>query len=131
MEGNSPVFTQQISAIREFNRFYTARLGLLRKHHLDGEFSLTEARILYEISAHPEITASGIREALSLDRGYISRQLASLTRRKLIRQTASASDAREKLLTLTAAGERSVVILNESSDRHISGILNAVEPDTR
>jgi DNA-binding MarR family transcriptional regulator/GNAT superfamily N-acetyltransferase len=131
MEGNSPVFTQQISAIREFNRFYTARLGLLRKHHLDGEFSLTEARILYEIGAHPEITASGIRETLSLDRGYISRQLASLTRRKLIRQTASASDAREKLLTLTAAGERSVVILNESSDRHISGILNAVEPDTR
>ena len=25
----------QISAVREFNRFYTARLGLLRKRHLD------------------------------------------------------------------------------------------------
>jgi hypothetical protein len=37
---------QQVAAVREFNRFYTARLGLLRKRHLDGEFSLTEARIL-------------------------------------------------------------------------------------
>jgi hypothetical protein len=40
---------KQISAVREFNRFYTARLGLLRKCHLAGKFSLTEARILYEI----------------------------------------------------------------------------------
>jgi hypothetical protein len=34
---------EQISAVREFNRFYTARLELLRKCHLDGKFSLTEA----------------------------------------------------------------------------------------
>ena len=40
-----PPLAQHIWAIREFNRFYTARLGLLRKRHLDGEFSLTEARI--------------------------------------------------------------------------------------
>src|ERR1700755_3096244 len=96
---------EQVAAIREFNRFYTARLGLLRKRHLDGEFSLTEARILYEIGAHPAITASALRETLALDRGYISRLLASLTRRKLIRQTTSTADAREKLLALTPAGE--------------------------
>ena len=45
---------EEISAVREFNRFYTARLGLLRKRHLNGDFSLTEARILYEIGACPE-----------------------------------------------------------------------------
>ena len=28
----------QISAVRQFNRFYTARLGLLRRRHLDGDF---------------------------------------------------------------------------------------------
>ena len=121
----------QISALREFNRFYTARLGLLRKHHLDGEFSLTEARILYEISSHPGITAAELREILALDRGYISRLLAALTRRKLIRQAASTSDAREKLLTLTPAGQRSAAHLNEASNRHISAILNAIEPNLR
>lgn len=121
----------QISAIREFNRFYTARLGLLRKNHLDGEFSLTEARILYEIGAHPGTTASALRQILALDRGYISRLLASLTRRKFIRHTASEADAREKLLALTSAGQRSVAHLNESSDRHVAGILSAIEPGRR
>jgi DNA-binding MarR family transcriptional regulator/GNAT superfamily N-acetyltransferase len=125
--------SQHISAIREFNRFYTARLGLLRKRHLDGdgEFSLAEARILYEIGSHPRITASALRETLTLDRGYISRILASFTRRKLVRQSASTADGREKLLTLTLAGERSVTHLNESSDRHISKILASIEPQDR
>jgi DNA-binding MarR family transcriptional regulator len=122
---------RQISALREFNRFYTARLGLPRKRHLDGEFSLTEARILYEIGSHSRITASALRKTLALDRGYISRLLASLTRRKLIRQAASIADGREKLLSLTPAGERSVTHLNESSDRHFSGILAAIEPQRR
>lgn len=123
--------TDQISAIRDFNRFYTARLGLLRKRHLDGDFSLTEARILYEIGSRTGITATHLRETLSLDRGYISRLLASLTRRKLIRQAASSADAREKHLTLTPSGERSVAQLNESSDRHISAILSTIAPNLR
>ena len=121
----------QVAALREFNRFYTARLGLLRERHLEGDFSLTEARILYEIGSHPRITASELRKNLALDRGYISRLLASLTRRKLIRQTISTTDAREKLLVLAPAGERSVYQLNESSDLHISGILDAIEPARR
>jgi DNA-binding MarR family transcriptional regulator/GNAT superfamily N-acetyltransferase len=124
----APIQASQISALREFNRFYTARMGFLRKHHLDGEFSLTEARILYEIGAHPGLTAAELRETLALDRGYISRLLAELSRRKLIRQAASTVDAREKNLALTAAGQRSVAHLNEASDRHISAILGAIEP---
>ena len=115
---------QRVSAIREFNRFYTARLGLLRKWHLDGEFSLTEARLLYEIGAHPQITASALCTTLGLDPGYISRLLAILTRRKLIRQIASEADGREKLLTLTAAGEESVARLNAQSDIQIQRILD-------
>lgn len=126
-----PPLPDHVSAMRDFNRFYTAKIGILRKHHLDGNFSLTEARILYEIGAHPRITATELRQTLSLDRGYISRLLASLTRRKLIRQTASPSDAREKRLALTAAGQRSAAQLNESSDRHISAILDSIEPRLR
>jgi hypothetical protein len=77
-----PQIAEQISAVREFNRFYTARLGLLRRRHLDSEFSLTEARILYEIGANPLTTASTLRGTLELDAGYISRLLAALARKK-------------------------------------------------
>jgi DNA-binding MarR family transcriptional regulator/GNAT superfamily N-acetyltransferase len=113
----------QVSAVREFNRFYTARLGLLRKRHLDGEFSLTEARILYEIGANPRQTASSLRNTLGLDAGYISRTLALLTRRRLVRQVSSKQDGRERLLTLSPSGDRAVAKLNEQSELQIQQLL--------
>ena len=122
---------QQIAAVREFNRFYTARLGLLRKRHLDGDLSLTEARILYEIGARPRLTASYLRETLGLNAGYISRSLALLTKRKLVRQTASRQDGREKLLTLSPAGESTVAWLNEQSALQIQGLLANVSSTDR
>jgi DNA-binding MarR family transcriptional regulator/GNAT superfamily N-acetyltransferase len=121
-----------IAAMREFNRFYTVRLGLLNRRHLDGEFSLTEARILYEIGAHPRITATTLRTTLRLDAGYISRLLASLTRRKLVRQAVSARDGRERMLTLSPMGERKIALLNEQSAEHIEAIfrgINAVDSE--
>ncbi|WP_333677535.1 helix-turn-helix domain-containing GNAT family N-acetyltransferase [Dyella sp.] len=118
-----PQLARQIAAIREFNRFYTARLGLLRRRHLDGEFALTEARILYEVSAQPKLTASALQETLELDAGYMSRLLAGLIRRKLIRRVTSDTDAREKPLVLTATGQKAVARLNQQSMRHIRDML--------
>jgi DNA-binding MarR family transcriptional regulator/N-acetylglutamate synthase-like GNAT family acetyltransferase len=112
-------FGEQVSAVRQFNRFYTARLGLLGRRHLDGEFALTEARILYEIGANPGMTASALRQILELDAGYISRLLSALTRRKLMRQAVSEDDGREKLLTLTATGTKAVARLNQQSSMQI------------
>ena len=125
------LIAEQLSAMREFNRFYTARLGLLRRRHLDSEFSLTEARILYEVGAGPLMTASTLRRTLGLDAGYISRLLASLTRRKLIRQAHSKIDGREKQLTLTALGERAVAQLNEQSTTHLQKMLENVNATDR
>jgi DNA-binding MarR family transcriptional regulator/GNAT superfamily N-acetyltransferase len=122
---------EQISVVREFNRFYTARLGLLRKHHLDGEFSLTEARILYEIGAAPGLTASSLRNTLALNAGYLSRTLAVLTRRKLVRQMPSTQDGREKFLTLTPAGENKVSWLNHQSARQIEDLLGNTNTTSR
>jgi DNA-binding MarR family transcriptional regulator/GNAT superfamily N-acetyltransferase len=130
---NSTNQADQVSAMREFNRFYTARLGLLRRRHLDGEFSLTEARILYEIGANPRLTASSLRNTLGLDAGYISRLLTLLTRRKLVRQTVSKEDGREKLLTLSPTGEKKLARVNEQSALQIQGLLeplSAADRDT-
>lgn len=38
--------SQQIGAVREFNRFYTRQLGLLNKAFLGSEWTLTEVRVL-------------------------------------------------------------------------------------
>lgn len=118
-----PELADQISAVRQFNRFYTTKLGLLRRRHLDGDFSLTEARILYEIGVSPRMTASALRAILELDAGYISRLLSALTKRRLVRQATSEADGREKLLTLTATGAKAVARLNEQSTMQIQGLL--------
>jgi len=123
---------KQIFAVRDFNRFYTTRLGLLRKRHLNSEFSLTEARILYEIGASPRLTASSLRNTLDLNAGYLSRCLALLARRMLVRQTPSKLDGREKLLTLSPAGANAVALLNEQSAQQIRGLLaNAKSADRK
>ncbi len=122
-DSREPQFAQQVSAVRQFNRFYTARLGLLRRRHLDGDFALTEARILYEIGASPRMTASALRQILELDAGYISRLLSALTRRNLVRQVTSETDAREKLLTLTARGVKAVAKLDQQSNAQIEKML--------
>jgi DNA-binding MarR family transcriptional regulator/GNAT superfamily N-acetyltransferase len=93
---------------------------------LDGEFSLTEARILYEIGANPQITATTLRAALRLDAGYISRLLSSLAKRKLVRQAVSAQDGRERMLTLSPLGEKKVALLNEQSAVQIDAILDGM-----
>ena len=122
---------EQIAVVREFNRFYTTRLGLLRRRHLNGEFSLTEARLLYEIGSHPDRTASSLRSLLELDAGYVSRLLTLLSKRRLIRQTVSASDGREKLLCLTAAGRRTFAQLNAGSAHQIHELLAPLNTEER
>jgi DNA-binding MarR family transcriptional regulator/GNAT superfamily N-acetyltransferase len=126
-----PQFAEQVSAVRQFNRFYTARLGLLRRRHLDGDFALTEARILYEIGASPKMTARALCGILELDAGYISRLLSALTRRKLVRQAPSESDARERHLTLTATGTKVVARLNRQSAMQIETMLAGLTPADR
>jgi DNA-binding MarR family transcriptional regulator/GNAT superfamily N-acetyltransferase len=128
---NSKAIVDEVFAIREFNRFYTARLGLLRRRYLDGEFSLTEARTLYEIDANPNLTAAGLREKLRLDKGYLSRLLALLTKRKLISQKASLPDGRKRLLTLSALGRAKLAGLNEQSAQQIEHLLQPLNPGER
>lgn len=121
----------QVAAVRAFNRFYTARLGLLRRRHLDGEFSLTEARVLYEIGTRPGVTATQLRETLGLDAGYISRVLAGLARRRLLRTAASKADGREKLLTPTPRGAQAVALLDAQSSAQIEEMLSLVSATER
>lgn len=122
---------QQIKVWREFNRFYTARLGLLRARYLGSEFSLTESRILYELLREPGRTAASLRKTLSLDAGYISRILMSLSKQGLIEQSSFSSDAREKLLKLSTKGTRVAQKLDQEAEEDIGRMLDTLPPGRR
>src|SRR5580692_1354662 len=95
----------RIAAVRRFNRFYTRQIGVLRKTYLDSPYSLGEARVLYEIARQNSPTASDIGRALDVDAGYLSRVLRRFEKSGLISRTASAQDARQSYLALTARGK--------------------------
>ncbi|WP_294962342.1 bifunctional helix-turn-helix transcriptional regulator/GNAT family N-acetyltransferase [uncultured Flavobacterium sp.] len=109
------------SKIRSFNRFYTAHLDILSQHYLDSEFSLTEIRILYEISESKTITAQKITEILNLDKGYLSRILKRFLKENLILKIASAEDKRAFDIKLTDSGNQLLSILNAKSENKIEG----------
>jgi len=125
------VLHRQTQTLRRFNRYYTMRLGLLRGHYLQSEFSLTEARVLYELAQGSETTAASLRRSLSLDAGYMSRLLASLETRGLVRRKPSQQDGRARLLTLTAAGKRTAARLDQQSSQEMALLLQTLSPSDR
>ncbi len=105
----------EIAALRRFNRFYTVEAGLLADGLLKSEFSLTEARVLYELAHREDATASDLKRDLNLDAGYLSRILKRFSARGLVERAADKDDARRALLTLTAAGREAYAGLDRAS----------------
>ena len=114
---------QRAEAIREFNRFYTRRIGALGEGHLESKFSLTEVRVLFELANREHQTASKIAETLGLDRGYLSRTLRSFQKRGLITTKTGPDDRRRALLRLTPAGRRAFSPLNARAREDIVAML--------
>ena len=117
-----------VSAVRRFNRFYTQRIGVLRDGWLDSSFSLSEARVLYEIKQRDPATATDIGRDLGLDAGYLSRILRGFHKRGLIRKQVSPGDARQTLLSMTAAGAKAFAPLEARTRQQVTAMLR---PDRR
>ncbi|HSK99748.1 MAG TPA: helix-turn-helix domain-containing GNAT family N-acetyltransferase [Rubrobacteraceae bacterium] len=113
----------RIEAVRRFNRFFTRRIGVLREGLLHTPYTLTEARILFEIAHRDELTASELSRELGLDAGYLSRMLAGLERRGLVERVRSESDARRRLLSLTPEGRDAFSVLDARSREEVAETL--------
>ncbi|AKG36453.1 MarR family winged helix-turn-helix transcriptional regulator [Paenibacillus durus] len=112
-----------VADIRQFNRFYTNILGLLDKHVLNTGYSFTEARVILEIGFLEQCIANHLVEKLDIDRSYMSRILAKLSKDGLIIKENSALDSRTSLIRLTAEGTALFNQLNEKSDEQIVRLL--------
>lgn len=118
----------RVEAVRRFNRFYTKQIGVLHEGLLNSPFSLTEARVVYELAHHEQTTATHLARELELDAGYLSRILRRLQQRGLIRRRRSDADGRQMLLTLTERGQAAFSEINAASRNEIEAMLRELSP---
>lgn len=117
-----------VAAIRRFNRFYTRKIGVLEQNLLHSPYSLTEARVLFELAQQDGMTAKEIGAKLGLDAGYLSRIVHAFTEKNLITRKASPTDKRQYSLALTAKGRLAFGQLNRTSHNDVAGMLAALPP---
>ena len=122
---------QDVAALRAFNRVYTSRLGLLDAHLDQSPFTLSEARILYELANRTDPTGAEIARALRLDPAQISRTLRRFADRGLVATRDNPSHGRHQLLSLTDQGRATFVALEGNTRRAVGALLDGLPPFRR
>ena len=120
-----------IASFRRFNRMYTRFIGTLQEGLLNTEYSLVEARVLYEVANRPAPKAKEIAESLGMDPGYLSRVLGKFERAGLLKRKASKQDSRYSELTLTARGKSAFQKLNALSEGQARTVLEPLPHSDR
>lgn len=119
-----------VKAIRQFNRFYTARIGALDPY-LGSPMSLTDVRVLYELAHRAQPVASEIGKALGLDAGYLSRILRRFEDAGWLARGPHPDDARQSLLALTEAGHAAFAPLQQKSRDEAAALVQPLGPGER
>jgi DNA-binding MarR family transcriptional regulator/GNAT superfamily N-acetyltransferase len=120
-----------VAAFRRFNRMYTKLIGTLNEGMLSTEYSLPEARVIYELGTHAASNATEIADALGMDPGYLSRVLGKFESGGLVSRKASQQDNRRADLSLTRRGRAAFERLNTRAERHARGILDGLTVSDR
>jgi DNA-binding MarR family transcriptional regulator/GNAT superfamily N-acetyltransferase len=120
-------FEQRVGAVRRFARFYTRRIGLLEEGLLESPFSLSQARVLYELAQQREATATALASALAIDHGYLSRILRGFEERDLIVRRRDKNDGRQVVISLTTKGHKAFASLDHRSQRETGDLLKHLD----
>jgi DNA-binding MarR family transcriptional regulator len=121
-----PAFESRIAAVRRFSRFYTTVIGALQEGLLHSRFSLTEARVLFELAKREGVTATLLCRELALDAGYLSRILQRFAQERLLAREVSETDRRQSMLWLTEAGHAAFAPLDARSREEIGALLGGL-----
>src|SRR5690348_11210905 len=113
------VSAAHIAAVRQFNRFYTKILGMLAEGLVDSPYSLTEARVLFELNQRDDLEVATLRRDLDLDAGYLSRLLARFETDGLVVRDRSKTDARRQVINLTESGRSAAKLLDNRASEQV------------
>ena len=120
---------ERVAAVRGFNRFYTNAIGALREGLLDSPYSLTEARLIFELAQVERMDVVDLRRSLDIDAGYLSRILARFERAGLVTRERSERDARRQVIRLARRGRSAFKMLDSRSAKETGALLGRHDPD--
>lgn len=123
--------TNDVAAVRRFNRFYTRIIGLLEDGMHRTRFTLSEARVLHEIGKRGAASGSELASELGMDRAQVSRLLMRLVGQDQVYITPGNDDRRRSRVCLTAEGEETYAHLSLMSDEAASGLLEPLDRSGR
>src|SRR5689334_11484892 len=112
-----------IDEVRAFNRFYTGVIGVLEEGLLETPYSLTEARVIFELAQAEATEVAELRRRLGVDAGYMSRILARFDADGLVTRERAAADARRQVIHLTAHGRSAFELLDARSAAETESLL--------
>jgi DNA-binding MarR family transcriptional regulator/GNAT superfamily N-acetyltransferase len=117
------VTEQEVERFRAFNRFHTGLVGALDEHLLETAYTLTEARVLFELGRGAPLEAGELRSRSRIDAGYLSRILAAFEENGLVTRSRSGEDGRRVVVGLTPNGRRAYRTLNDRSAAENAALL--------
>ncbi len=96
-------------------------IGGSRLYRRAYDIGLTEWRLMWVLAIAPRITAQRASQIMGLDKAAVSRALAALERRGLVRAVPDPSDSRQRIIELSEAGSelhgRIMIIAKERERR--------------
>ena len=119
---------RRIAAVRQFNRSYTQRIGVLSEGLYGSPWSLTQVRLLYELAVRGSCTAAELCRDLGLDPGYVSRVMRDFARRRFLVRRPCEEDRRVTHLSLSAAGRKAFAPLDAASRAQVAALLRPLSP---
>lgn len=119
----------RVATVRAFNRFYTNVTGLLDEGLLRTPYSLTQARVLFELGQGDATGLSDLRAATGMDAGYLSRILKGFERDGLVTRRRSSDDGRRQVIRLTAKGQRAFRTLDRRSAAEVERLLEPLSEE--
>jgi DNA-binding MarR family transcriptional regulator/GNAT superfamily N-acetyltransferase len=115
---------QRVGAVRAFNRFYTGVIGVLREGLLRSPYSLTEARVIFELAQRHATEVGDLRRTLGIDAGYLSRLVARFETDGLVVRERSPSDGRRQVIRLTDHGRAAYDMLDTRAATEVAELLS-------
>ena len=140
-----------IAEMRRFNRFYTRTVGLLDETLTSSAFTLTEARVLFELGHRSEAVpqtagergfladafnlnagpaASEIARELRVDPAYLTRILRKFAAAGLTEVRTDPADRRRRILSLTPGGAAALAGLQAAADSDMGRLVQDLPDDS-